>query len=277
MMNTSSVTSALPHSPSSGIKALARFGFAAKGIVYLVMGTLAVMAATGVQGGKTADQKQALQTIQDLPFGRVLLGLVAFGLLGYVVWRLVQAFRDTEDKGSDAKGMARRLGYAGSGLLYTGLAFAAGRAALSGTSSDQGGNTRQSLIAKLLDQSWGEWALGAIALGVIGGGLYQIYRAYSGKFSKHVNSSSLPADQQKIVYRTGQVGYTARGIVMAIIGYFLIQAAMQSNSNAAQGTEGAFDLLASMGPVVLAIVALGLMAYGVYMLVQAKYPVLRGV
>jgi hypothetical protein len=235
------------------------------------------MAATGVQGGKTADKQQALQTIQDLPFGRVLLGLVAFGLLGYVVWRLVQAFRDTEDKGSDAKGMARRLGYAGSGLLYAGLAFAAGRAALSGGASDQGGGTQQSLIAKLLDQSWGQWVLGAIALGVIGAGLYQIYRAYSGKFAKHVNSSSLPAEQQKIVYRTGQVGYTARGIVMAIIGYFLLQAAMQSNSNAAQGTEGAFDLLASMGPAVLAIVALGLMAYGVYMLVQAKYPVLRGV
>ncbi|MGY2131067.1 DUF1206 domain-containing protein [Hymenobacter sp. HD11105] len=277
MMNTSSVTSSLPHSPSSGIKALARFGFAAKGVVYIVVGTLAVMAATGVQGGKTADKQQALQTIQDLPFGRVLLGLVAFGLLGYVVWRLVQAFRDTEDKGSDAKGMARRLGYAGSGLLYAGLAFAAGRAALSGGASGQGGGTQQSLIAKLLDQSWGQWALGAIALGVIGAGLYQIYRAYSGKFSKHVNSSGLPAEQQRIVYRTGQVGYTARGIVMAIIGYFLLQAAMQSNSNAAQGTEGAFDLLASMGPAVLAIVALGLMAYGVYMLVQAKYPVLRGV
>lgn len=276
-MITSSVTSSLPHSPSSGIKALARFGFAAKGVVYIVLGALAVMAATGVQGGKTAGKEQVLQTIQDLPFGRVLLGLVAFGLLGYVIWRLVQAIRDTEDKGSDAKGMARRLGYAGSGLLYASLAFAAGRAALSGGSSGSGGNTQQSLIAKLLEQSWGQWLLGAIALGVIGSGLYQIYRAYSGKFAKHVNGSSLPADQQKIVYRTGQVGYTARGIVMALIGYFLLQAAMQSNSGAAQGTEGAFDLLASMGPVVLAIVAIGLMAYGVYMLVQAKYPVLKGV
>jgi hypothetical protein len=278
MLNTSSVSAALPHSPSSGIKALARFGFAAKGVVYLVLGTLAVMAATGVQGGKTADKEQVLQTIQNLPFGRFLLGLVAFGLLGYVIWRLVQAFRDTEDKGSDAKGLARRIGYAGSGLLYTGLAYAAGRAAFSGGAADQGGgSTQQSLVAKILAQPYGQWLVGAIALGVIGAGLYQIYRAYSGKFAKHVNSSSLPADQQKIVFRTGQIGYTARGVVMAIIGYFLLQAALQSNSNQVQGTEGAFDLLASMGPVVLAIVALGLMAYGVYMLVQAKYPVLRGV
>ncbi|SMB94979.1 protein of unknown function DUF1206 [Hymenobacter roseosalivarius DSM 11622] len=277
-MATSSITSALPHSPSSGIKALARFGFAAKGVVYLVLGTLAVMAATGVQGGKTADKKQVLQTIQDLPFGRFLLGLVAFGLLGYVIWRLVQAFRDTEDKGSDAKGLARRLGYAGSGLLYAGLAFAAGRTAFSGGAANQGGgSTQQSMTAKLLAQPYGQWLVGAIALGIIGAGLYQIYRAYSGNFAKHVNSSSLPADQQKIVFRTGQIGYTARGIVMAIIGYFVLQAALHSNSGKVQGTEGAFDLLAGMGPVVLAIVALGLMAYGVYMLVQAKYPVLRGV
>lgn len=278
-MATSSLTSSLPHAPSSGIKALARFGFAAKGTVYIVLGALAVMAATGVQGGKTADKKQVLQTIQDLPFGRFLLGLVAFGLLGYVIWRLVQAFRDTEDKGSDAKGLARRLGYAGSGLLYAGLAFAAGRAAFSGGGASQGGggSTQQSMVAKLLAQPFGQWLVGAVALGVIGAGLYQIYRAYSGKFAKHVNSSSLPADQQKIVFRTGQVGYTARGIVMAIIGYFLLQAALQSNSGKVRGTEGAFDFLASMGPVVLAIVALGLMAYGVYMLVQAKYPVLRGV
>lgn len=219
-----------------------------------------------------------LQTIQNLPFGRFLLGLVAFGLLSYVIWRLVQAFRDTEDKGSDPKGVARRIGYAGSGLLYAGLAFAAGRAAFSGGAANQGdGSTQQSLVAKVLAQPYGEWLVGAIALGVIGGGLYQIYRAYSGKFSKHVNSSSLPADQQNIVFRTGQIGYTARGVVMAIIGYFLMRAALQSNSNAVRGTEGAFDLLASMGPVVLAVVALGLMAYGVYMLVQAKYPVLRGV
>lgn len=276
-MITSSLTSSLPHSPSSGLRTLARFGFAAKGVVYIVLGTLAVMAATGVQGGKTANKQQVIQTIQDLPMGRVLLGLVAFGLLGYIIWRLVQAIRDTENKGSDAKGMARRLGYAGSGLLYAGFAFAAGKAALSGGSGGQSGETRQSLAAKLLDQPFGQWLVGAIALFVIGAGLYQIYRAYSGKFAKHVNSSSLPADQQKIVFRTGQVGYTARGIVMAIIGYFGLQAALQANSGAVEGTEGAFDLLASMGPVVLAIVALGLMAYGVYMLVQAKYPVLRGV
>ncbi|UOQ72897.1 DUF1206 domain-containing protein [Hymenobacter cellulosilyticus] len=276
-----SISSALPHpSPSQGIRTLARFGFAAKGVVYLTMGILALLAATGQRGGQTTDKQQAVQVIQDLPMGRFLLGLIALGLAGYVIWRFTQALRDTENKGNGAKGIGRRIGYAASGLFYVGLAYYAGKAAWENTavsSAGGGGNSKQSMVATLLEQSYGPWLVGAIGLFIIGTGLYQIGRAYSGKFAKHVNASSLPAEQQKIVYRTGQVGYTARGIVMAIIGYFFVQAARHSNAGEVQDTEGAFDLLSSMGPSVLGVVALGLVAYGVYMVVQAKYPVLNGV
>jgi hypothetical protein len=275
-----SVSSLLPTAaPSRGIRLLARFGFAAKGVVYLTMGILAVLAATGMQGGKTADKQQAVQAIQDLPMGRFLLGLIAFGLTGYVIWRFTQALRDTESKGSDAKGLARRLGYAGSGLLYVTLAFYAAKAAWqnSAVGSSGGGDAKQSMVAALLTHDYGQWLVGALGLIIIGTGLYQIWHAYSGKFAKHVNASSLPVGQQQLVFRTGQLGYTARGLVMAIIGYFFVQAARHTNAGEVDDTEGAFDLLSSMGPAVLGIVALGLAAYGLYMLVQAKYPVLNGV
>jgi TRAP-type C4-dicarboxylate transport system permease small subunit len=275
-----SISSVLPHaSPSQGIRTLARFGFAAKGAVYLTMGILALLAATGLQGGKTADKQQAVQTIQDLPMGRFLLGLIALGLAGYVIWRFTQALRDTENKGHGAKGIARRVGYAASGLVYVALAFYAGKAAWQNTavSSGGGGNSKQSMVATLLEQSYGPWLVGAIGLVIIGTGIYQMWRAYSGKFAKHVNASSLPAEQQKIVFRTGQIGYTARGIVMAIVGYFFVQAARHSNAGEVNDTEGAFDLLSTMGPAVLGVVALGLVAYGVYMIVQARFPVLNGV
>ncbi|OON68352.1 hypothetical protein B0919_14485 [Hymenobacter sp. CRA2] len=268
----------LPASPADGLRTLARFGFAAKGIVYGILGALAVMAATGLNGGRTADKQQVLQTVQDMPLGRWLLGLVAFGLAGYVVWRLVQAIRDTEGKGNSAKGIATRIGYVASAVGYAVLAFIAGKAAFENTSAGGGGgNTRQSMVAKLLEQDYGQWLVGAAGLFVIGIGVYQLVRAYSGSFAKHVNSSQLPTEQQRLVYRVGQLGYTARGIVWGILGYFLVQAARHANASEAQGTEGAFDFLASIGRAPLLIVALGLVAYGLYMLVRAKYPILRGV
>lgn len=275
---SSSFPTQLPTSPSDGLRTLARFGFAAKGVVYSILGVLAVMAATGLSGGRTADKQQVLQTVQEMPLGRWLLGLVAFGLAGYVVWRLVQAIRDTEGKGNGAKGIATRLGYVISALAYAVLAFIAGKAAFENTSANAGsGGTRQSMVAKLLEQPYGQWLVGAIGLFVIGIGVYQLIRAYSGSFAKHVNSSQLPASQQRLVYRVGQLGYTARGIVWGILGYFLVQAAMNANAQEARGTEGAFDFLAGMGQAPLLIVALGLVCYGLYMLVRAKYPILRGV
>lgn len=242
------------------------------------MGLLALLAATGQSGGQTADKKQAVQTLQDLPGGQVLLGLMALGLLGYIVWRFTQAVRDTESKGSGAKGIGRRIGYAGSGLLYAGVAWYAAQLAFSGSADSGGsGSTQQTLTAKVLSWPAGDWIIIAIGLITIGSGIYQIYRAYSGSFHKHVDSSDLPAAQRNTVYRTGQIGYTARGIVMALIGYFFVQAGRQSRAAAVGTTDEAFDLLATMGPAVLGIVALGLMAYGLYMLVQARYPVLNGV
>ncbi|GAA3919645.1 DUF1206 domain-containing protein [Hymenobacter algoricola] len=275
-----SLSSVLPHAaPSRGIKILARLGFAAKGVVYLTMGVLALLAATGMRGGQTADQQQAMQTIQELPMGRFLLGLVAVGLVGYILWRFTQALRDTEEQGSGAKGILKRLGYAGSGLLYVALAFYAGKAAWqdSAVGSGGGGDAKKSAVATLLAQPFGQWVVVAIGLVIIGAGIYQIWHAYSGTFAKHVNDSSLPAPQRQLVFRMGQIGYTARGLVMTIIGYFFVQAGRFSSAQQIDGTEGAFDLLNAMGPAVLGVVAAGLVAYGLYMVVQARFPVLNGV
>lgn len=276
MSAADTLLSAVPHSSSSGIKTLARLGFATIGVVYLLMGVLALLAVTGLGRGARADKEEAVQRLQDLPGGSVLLGLIAFGLMGYIVWRFTQAIRDTESKGDGAKGVGTRLWYAASGVFYSGLALYAGRLALNGR-AEKGGNASQSLVAKVLGWPAGDWLILLAGVVVIGIAVYQVYRAYSGKFQKDVNASSLTASQQQLVYRTGQVGYTARGIVLGIIGYFLVQAGQQSRAGAVGDTGEAFDFLAAMGPAVLGAVATGLVAYGLHMLVQAKYPVLRGI
>ncbi|HEV2129901.1 MAG TPA: DUF1206 domain-containing protein, partial [Longimicrobiaceae bacterium] len=127
------------HGASPWVEGLARLGYAAKGVVYLIVGGLAAQAALG-SGGQTTGSEGALSTILRQPLGQVLLGAVAVGLAGYALWRFVQAALDPEHRGTDAKGIAIRLGYAISGVIHAGLAIEAARMVLgNGGGSGQGG------------------------------------------------------------------------------------------------------------------------------------------
>ena len=156
---------------SPWFKHLARFGYAAKGVVYLVAGALSARAAFGL-GGATTDSRGALVTILSEQFGTLMLALIGIGLIGYVLLRLVQAFMDPEHKGSDAKGIALRIGYLISALVYAGLAWLALRLAsgVGATTSNQG----QGWIVRLFSLPLGRWLVGIAGLLVIGGGLYQL-------------------------------------------------------------------------------------------------------
>src|SRR6476661_3658186 len=109
MSATNSLLAAVPHSPAAGIRTMARLGFAAIGVVYVLMGLLALLAALGQRPGLLPDREEAVEHLRDLPGGSVLLGLIAFGLLGYIIWRFTQAIRDTEGKGHGAKGLGMRI------------------------------------------------------------------------------------------------------------------------------------------------------------------------
>ncbi len=255
------------------VETLARFGYATKGVVYVIVGVLAVMTAVGA-GGSTEGSKGAIETIAQQPFGRILVALTALGLIGYVIWRFVQAFKDPEGKGSDAKGIIARIGYAVSGVTYAGLAFLAGRMAISGGSSGgSGDSSKQELTAKLMSQPFGLWLVGAVGAIVIGVGIYHFYRAYKAKFMERYKSGEMSATERRWAKRIGQFGLSARGVTFSIIGGFFIIAALQADPSQAKGLSGALDTLARQpyGPWLLGIVALGLVAYGVYCFSQARY------
>ena len=275
MTATDTLLAAVARSPSSGIKALARLGFAAIGVVYLLMGVLALLAAFGQRRGVQADKEEAVKRLQDLPGGNLLLGLIAVGLVGYIIWRFTQAIRDTERKGSGFKGLCIRFWYMASGLFYSGLALYAGRLALHGR-ADDANDTTKSLTAKVLTWPAGDWLIILSGLVVIGVGIYQSYRAYSRKLESDVNGRRLSDAEERLVYCVAQVGVTARGVVVSLIGYFLLRAGQLSRAEAVGSTDDAFNLLATMGPVALGAVAAGLVAYGIYSLVQARYPILHG-
>lgn len=261
------------HEAGEWVEPFARIGIAAKGVVYLLVGGLAAMAVFGVGGGSNNGKQGALQSIIEQSYGKVLMGIVVLGLLGYVTWRMIQAFSDPDGYGTDGKGILKRIGFFFSGLIYLFFAFSGVRLMFPGLgSSGSGGSGRQMLVAKVLEQPFGQWLIGIAAGILILKGIQQLYKAYSAKFQEKVKEREMSHKEHVTFMRTGRIGLTARGIVWGILGYFLIQAAIQSDASEAKGTEGALDFLSfTGGPYLMAAVALGLAAYGIFMFVMAKY------
>ena len=254
---------------------LARLGYAAKGVVYLIIGWLAVQLAIG-NGGKTTDQRGALQTIYEQPFGKFLLVLVFVGLLGFGIWCFLQAWFDTEGKGNDIKGIIGRLGYAVTGVTYLILAWGAFQlVAGRGTSSTTKSTTAstQDVTAQLLNHSWGVALVVILGLIVIGVACYMFAKAVTAKFQRRLLLTGLSARLKSVVIFLGRFGYAALGVVFSIIGIFLIVAAVQHNPHEAKGLDAALRTLIQQpfGPLLLGIVALGLVAYGVYSFIEARY------
>ena len=258
------------------VERLARFGYAAKGIVYIVVGVLATMTAAGV-GGEATGAQGALRSMARQPYGTIMLGIVAVGLTAYVIWRWVQAVTDADDKGTKAKGIALRLGYAGSGFIYAGLALSAARIVF-GARDDGRPSAAESWTAKLMEFPYGNGLVILAALGVGGYGLYQCYKGYKAKFRKRLKTSEM--SERGIVWatRSGRAGFIARGIVFLLVGGFLIQAAWHYDSTQAEGLDGVLQSLIQQpfGPWLLGAVALGLVAYGIYMLIEARYRRIAG-
>jgi type IV secretory pathway VirB2 component (pilin) len=246
---------------------LARFGYAAKGIVYLIIGVLAALAAFH-KGGRTTDSRGALAEILSQPYGQLMLGAVAVGLIGYALWRLVQAVKNTENKG-----MATRVGYAVIAVLYTGLALSAVRMVMGSAAAAGNGEPAQEWTARLLAQPFGQLLVGAAGVGIIALGLYQFYKAYTVDFRDNLMIEKMSRNAESFAIRTGQFGLSARGIVFGMIGFFLILAALRSDASEAQGLSGALRALEqqTFAPWLFGLVALGLAAYGFFMLVLAKY------
>lgn len=252
----------------------ARFGFAAKGLVYFIVGLLAAQAAF-TAGGKTTDTSGALQTIITQPFGKFLLAIVTLGLLGYASLRLVKAILAPEQSHGDngIKAIGQRLGNALSGVIYISLAFTALSLIFGWGSGGGGDSSTQDWTARVLSQPFGQWLVGLAGLGTIGVGGYYIYKAYTSKFMEDLKQSQMNQTERKWSKRAGQFGMTARGVVFGIIGIFLLVAAWQSDASEARGLGGALATLARQpyGAWLLGLVALGLIAYSGYTLVEARY------
>jgi hypothetical protein len=248
-----------------------RIGLSAKGVVYCLSGLIALFAALHFQGktAKDAGQKGIFNFVQDQPLGSPILLLIAAGLICFTFWRMVQAFADTEHKGSDKKGLAKRSAYLYSGLLYAAVAWYAIKLVLKQSDSGDG---QQGYVSRLLSLPYGQWIVGAVAVGLFITGVYQLGRAFSGKYKKYVRSA-LHNDAAQWISTVGVAGYSARGIVWLILGWLFLKSAFNANAGYVGGTDKAFAWLQNgwYGSLLLGIVALGLICYGIFMLLRARY------
>jgi hypothetical protein len=249
---------------------LARLGYATEGALYALIGLLAAGAAFGT-GGRATGQRGTFEVVAGSPFGSVFLGLIAVGFLGYALWRSVQAIADPDREGTDVKALGKRLGYGASALVYAGLAFSAAGLSL-GTASG-GGGTPDDWTALLLSWPLGQVLVVCVGAAVVGISLRELYQAYKAEFLEYLKLGEMGEKVRKWTERWGRLGVAARGIVFGIAGVFLIRAALQYDPQEARGLGGALQTLAQqpLGPWLLGAVALGLMAYGLFMLSVARY------
>jgi fumarate reductase subunit D len=253
---------------SSGFEWLARAGFVARGLIYGIIGILAIKLALGA-GGKTTNQQGALETIARQPFGKVLLILVAIGLAGYALWRLLHALLGHGPEDSDTT--FERVAAFGSGIVYAGLCAIAVEILL-GSGGNSSGSSHKT-AAGVFGWPAGTWLVGIAGAVLVGVGLYQGYRGISRDFLKDSKTEEMSARVRNWVEWIGTFGHLARMVVFGLVGVFLIKAAIDYDPNKAVGLDGALAKLAhaSYGPFLLGLVAAGLIAFGVYSLSDARY------
>lgn len=246
---------------------LAKIGLTSKGMVYVLLGLLAFLSAAGLGNVKNEDTSQSgvLSFVKDITGGTWLLIFLTAGLFCYSLWRLTLVFQK-----NDNKKIWTRLRYFISALTYFSLAFVGVKLLTSGKES---GNSYEENISTLMQQPFGIWLVGVIGGIFICAGFYQIWYGLSEKYKNHIKKLSVHERASKILLFSGKIGYPARGIIYIIISSFIIKAALHHNSNEAGGTQDAFNVIENnaFGQYLLASIGLGLVCYGIFNFVRARY------
>jgi len=257
---------------STWLERLARAGLAARGLLYVVVAILALQVARG-QSDTRADKQGALQTVVRQPLGKVLVLLLAVGFAGYALWRFVAAALGPADEDDARKAVLKRVGYAARGGLYTFFFLSALKLLVSSGGQAGSDNAEADWTRRVLDWPGGTWLVEAVGLAVVVGGLYVGWRGLSRTFRKRLKSYEMSPAERRWILGVGTVGMVARMLVIVLIGVLLVVAAAQHDPGQAVGIDGALKRLAdrSYGPPLLAVVAFGFGAYGLYSFAEARY------
>lgn len=251
------------------LKGWIRFGFLVKGLVYILLGFLAAQAALTYRQ-QAQDARGVLQAIAQQPSGNILLIIIAFGLARYACWRFIEALFDPEACTQGVKRWLKRLGSGLSSLAYGGLALTALQI-IQGIRQES--ESTELWTAKVLALPMGQWLVGLVGAGVIGIGITFFYRTFNAGFRKQLQLGTMDSRQKAAIVTVGRAGYLSRGIVFVIMGRYAIRAAHDFDADKVQSSEKALDTIKQQpyGPGLLTLMAVGLIAYGIHMGLQARY------
>ena len=253
---------------NAAVQAFARFGLAAKGVVYMLIGLLAAGAARG--SAQAGDSHEAMTSLSDMPFGKILVGIVGIGLLAYALWRLYSGIANPDD---EKKG--KRLVYVFTGLINLAVALEAIRYAFLSDSVETG-NKAPHWTAELMSQPFGVWLVAGAGLIVAGYGVSHLVRAFRSKLDKFLRLGELSDNTRTWVRRLARIGIAARGIVFGVAGGFLVKASLEHDPSEARDLGASLQALRGpFGGWLLGAIAVGLFLYGFYNLVRARYRVIQ--
>lgn len=269
-MSSSTTVATRPDADDVMVKA-GRVALATQGVLYLIIGALALDLARGDRG-EEASQRGALEAAARQPFGRWLLVVLLVGLVATAGWRIALAIRGEPGSDDDGSSVLKRLANVGRAAIYVGLAVAATQILLrSGDSS--GGDTEKKSTAAVLDWPAGRWIVIAAGLGVIAAGLWNISKVVTAKFLENLDLSQLDEGRRRAVEITGRIGYPARGVAFGLVGWFLVKAGLEHDPNESRGLDQSLQELADAGhgALVLTLLALGMALFGAYRLCDARF------